>query len=230
MNRVLVVGGENPGVQSAMAAIANIEQQAVLVAGLAEARSTLRGISVSVVAVDLTLEPPGHPDMADFLAQCKQGATPVPVLALIADVGLAAYARAGGFDDFVVPPFGASEVAVRLQSLLRRASQRVDNPEVLHLGDMIIDLARYEVSQEGRRVELTFKEYELLKFLATNAGKVFSREILLNEVWGYDYFGGTRTVDVHIRRLRSKIENGPISYIDTVRNVGYRFVEMPAAS
>ena len=94
---------------------------------------------------------------------------------------------------------------------------------MIRVGDLAIDLSRYEVTQGGRRMELTFKEYELLKFFATNPGKVFSREHLLNAVWGYDYYGGTRTVDVHIRRLRSKIENGPVLFIDTVRNVGYRF-------
>ena len=73
-------------------------------------------------------------------------------------------------------------------------------------------------------VDLTYKEFELLKFLATHPGKVFTREVLLDKVWGYDYYGGTRTVDVHIRRLRAKIETGPTPYIETVRNVGYKFL------
>ncbi len=88
----------------------------------------------------------------------------------------------------------------------------------------MIDLANYKVTVAGQPVELTYKEYELLRFLMSNPAKVFTREQLLNRVWGYDYFGGARTVDVHIRRLRSKIELRPgDAFIDTVRNVGYRF-------
>jgi DNA-binding response OmpR family regulator len=90
-----------------------------------------------------------------------------------------------------------------------------------------MDLANYTVHIAGRPVELTFKEYELLRFLAVNRDRVFSREALLNNVWGYDFYGGARTVDVHIRRLRSKIEEGHLTFIETVRNVGYRFRSMP---
>ena len=94
---------------------------------------------------------------------------------------------------------------------------------MIKCGGLIIDLARCEVTVSGVTVELTFKEYELLKFLASNKGRVFTREALLNKVWGYDYYGGDRTVDVHIRRLRSKIEVSDYSFIETVRNIGYRF-------
>ena len=87
-----------------------------------------------------------------------------------------------------------------------------------------IDFERYEVHVHGEPIDLTYKEFELLKFLAMHPGKVFTREALLDKVWGYDYYGGTRTVDVHIRRLRSKIETGGAAYIDTVRNVGYKFL------
>jgi len=87
---------------------------------------------------------------------------------------------------------------------------------------LVIDIARCEVSIGNRLLALTFKEYELLKFLAKNKGKVFTREVLLNEVWGYEYYGGDRTVDVHIRRLRSKLNDPGNNYIQTVRNIGYR--------
>ena len=93
----------------------------------------------------------------------------------------------------------------------------------MKVGDLQIDLDRYEVSLEGKRVLLTYKEYQMLVLLASNPGKVYSRENLLSQVWGYDYFGGTRTVDVHVRRLRSKIENANHSFIETIWNVGYRF-------
>ncbi len=91
-------------------------------------------------------------------------------------------------------------------------------------GSLSIDLERYKVTIDGDVVDLTFKEYELLRFLASNPGKPYTREALLNQVWGYDYYGGSRTVDVHVRRIRSKIERHE-QFIDTVRNVGYRFVE-----
>ena len=94
---------------------------------------------------------------------------------------------------------------------------------MIRAGDLVIDLANCEVRVEGKIVELTFKEYELLKFLAKDRGRVFTREALLNKVWGYDYFGGDRTVDVHVRRLRSKIELSGQTFIETVRNIGYRF-------
>ena len=99
----------------------------------------------------------------------------------------------------------------------------MDNEELIRCGDLVIDLAKCEVSLSGRLIPLTFKEYELLRFLASNRGRVFTREALLNKVWGYDYYGGDRTVDVHIRRLRSKIEDPTHTFIETVRNIGYKF-------
>jgi two-component system alkaline phosphatase synthesis response regulator PhoP len=90
-------------------------------------------------------------------------------------------------------------------------------------GDLVIDLDNCEVTVAGRLITLTFKEYELLRFMAAIPGRVFTRDALLDEVWGHDYFGGDRTVDVHIRRLRSKIEDSTHTFIDTVRNIGYRF-------
>ena len=110
-----------------------------------------------------------------------------------------------------------------MKRLLRKTSQA--ERRTIRCGDLAIDLAKYEVSVGGRPVILTFKEYELLKFLASNAGRVFTREALLNKVWGYDYYGGDRTVDVHITRLRSKIENLSNIFIETVRNIGYRLRE-----
>jgi DNA-binding response OmpR family regulator len=126
------------------------------------------------------------------------------------------------FDDFVVKPFDPREIPVRVTRILH-PGQQPETGERIACGDLLIDLARCEVSLSGRVIILTFMEYELLKFLANNKGRVFTRESLLNNVWGYDYFGGDRTVDVHIRRLRSKIEDAEHSFIDTVRNIGYRF-------
>lgn len=127
-------------------------------------------------------------------------------------------------DDFVLWPVSALELLLRVHGILRRRTS-VNAENVLSCGDLVIDLANYKVTLEGRAIELTYKEYELLRFLASNRDKVFTREALLNRVWGYDYFGGARTVDVHIRRLRSKIEDRGHSFVETIRNVGYRFHE-----
>jgi DNA-binding response OmpR family regulator len=128
-------------------------------------------------------------------------------------------------DDFVVSPFDLPELVVRVKRTLRRTNN-IDNQDLIRCGDLMIDLAKCEVSVNGRLTILTFKEYELLKFLMSNRGKVFTREALLNQVWGYDYYGGDRTVDVHIRRLRSKIEDATHTFIETVRNIGYKLSEV----
>ena len=125
-------------------------------------------------------------------------------------------------DDVMVFPWRPGELSLRLQRLLDAATPE-PAPGVIQAGDLVIDTNRYDVFLAGRSVLLTFKEYELLKLLASNPGRVYGREALLEQVWGYAYFGGTRTVDVHIRRLRSKIEDAQHTFIDTVWNVGYRF-------
>jgi DNA-binding response OmpR family regulator len=130
----------------------------------------------------------------------------------------------GAIDDFVLSPLDTQEVIVRVKRLLNKKTI-VARQEQIAIGDLIIDTLKYEVCIKGKPVTLTFREYELLKFLATNPGRVFSRDALLNGVWGEDFFGGDRTVDVHIRRLRDKIEDQNHTYIETVRNIGYRFVK-----
>lgn len=144
----------------------------------------------------------------------------LPVIALLSDNSMDVLDSA--VDDFVMDPWNAGEVAARARRLLKRSNDQEDE-EKITCGNLAIDPTRCEVKVDGRLLELTFKEYELLKFLACNHGRVFTREALLNKVWGYDYYGGDRTVDVHIRRLRSKL--GDFPYIDTVRNIGYRFKE-----
>ena len=124
--------------------------------------------------------------------------------------------------DLIFSPIDPEEFLCRIRRLLWQ-TQGIDSNQTIRVDELTLDLSRYEVKLNGELVSLTYKEYELLKFLAGNRGKVFTRETLLNRVWGYDYFGGTRTVDVHIRRLRSKIEDINHMYIETVRNIGYRF-------
>jgi two-component system, OmpR family, alkaline phosphatase synthesis response regulator PhoP len=126
-------------------------------------------------------------------------------------------------DDFLVLPASAGELARRVERALWRR-HGIDSENFVRCGALTLDLSNYRVTVDGDPLVMTFKEYELLRFLAMNAGRVFTREQLLNRVWGYDYFGGARTVDVHIRRIRSKIEIRGHAFIETVRNVGYRLV------
>ena len=146
----------------------------------------------------------------------------VASIAVIRSDQLAALDFSIGFDDFVVYPALSEEVTARVRRAIWIKSG-VESDNTLRTGDLHVDIANYKAYVGGRPIDLTYKEFELLRFLATNQDKVFTREALLNRVWGYDFYGGARTVDVHIRRLRSKIEDRAHTFIETVRNVGYRF-------
>ena len=121
-------------------------------------------------------------------------------------------------------PYVPLELVTRVKLLLWKHN-RVDAEQLIKVGDLVVDQANYSVYVAGQPLELTFKEYQLLRFLATHRGRVFTREALLNQVWGYDYYGGTRTVDVHIRRIRAKLGPPYENMAETVRNVGYRFID-----
>lgn len=127
--------------------------------------------------------------------------------------------------DFIMAPLDEEELSTRVSRALW-IQTGADDGHLLRRGTLVIDLERYTVTVDGVVVDLTFKEYELLRFLASNPGKPFTREALLNQVWGYDYYGGSRTVDVHVRRIRAKIERHE-TFVETVRNVGYRFADEP---
>jgi DNA-binding response OmpR family regulator len=126
------------------------------------------------------------------------------------------------FDDFCVGSSNVKELAARLDHLFWRTG-RGNRPEVVEHGGLVLNLETYQASLSGRPLDLTYMEYELLKFLATHPGRVFTRETLLSRVWGYEYYGGARTVDVHVRRLRAKLGEEQAHLISTVRSVGYRF-------
>ena len=146
----------------------------------------------------------------------------LPVITVLTATRLGQYDPSINPDDLIVHPFPSGELKARLGQVIFK-NRGPQGREVLKVGDLHIDFERYEVSLAGKKVLLTYKEYQMLVLLASNPGKVYSRENLLSQVWGYDYFGGTRTVDVHVRRLRSKIENANHSFIETIWNVGYRF-------
>ncbi len=128
------------------------------------------------------------------------------------------------FDDFCLTPIRPAELGARLKHLFWRTG-RGTRPELIEYGPLMLNLETYQAAISGKPLDLTFMEYELLKFLASHPGKVFTRETLLSRVWGYDYYGGARTVDVHVRRLRAKLSEEHAPLIQTVRSVGYRFGE-----
>jgi DNA-binding response OmpR family regulator len=150
----------------------------------------------------------------------------VPVVAVVTEGGLVAVNTEWGIDDFLLPGTGPAELDARLRLVAARRNTAVGEQASgkITLGELVIDDGTYTARLRGRPLDLTYKEFELLKFLAQNAGRVFTRAQLLQEVWGYDFFGGTRTVDVHVRRLRAKLGAEHDSLIGTVRNVGYKAV------
>ncbi|MGH9061106.1 MAG: response regulator transcription factor, partial [Acidimicrobiales bacterium] len=144
-----------------------------------------------------------------------------PVLLLVSPAQLAFLElREDLFDDFCLTPPAAKELEVRITHMFWRTG-RGTRPELVEYGPLVLNLETYQAAVAGRPLDLTFMEYELLKFLATHPGKVFTRETLLSRVWGYEYYGGARTVDVHVRRLRAKLGEEQANLISTVRSVGY---------
>ena len=177
---------------------------------------------VAAVVVDATACP-----AADAMAACKQlrrlDPPYAPILVVVAHEQLDELSmRDELFDDFVAAPVDPRELAARLRHLLVRTGSAASASMVEH-GELTLNLENYQAVIAGRALDLTYMEYELLRFFATNPGRVLTRETLLNRVWGYEYYGGARTVDVHVRRLRAKLGEEHAHLISTVRSVGYRF-------
>jgi len=190
--------------------------------GPADAATVAGGSPVDVVLID------SRRDLmhAKGLFRLLRGSgVDLPVLAIVAEGGWAAVTADWGADDVILNTAGPGEIEARLRLAIgRRTVAALSVSGEIRSGELVIDEASYTVRLHGRVLDLTFKEFELLKFLAQHPGRVFTRSLLLQEVWGYDYFGGTRTVDVHVRRLRAKLGAEYELLIGTVRNVGYRFV------
>lgn len=166
----------------------------------------------------LDLRNPGPPPRLPLMESWPEA----PSLAVLTPRQIADLDPTLGLDDFITTPLDVAECLARVQQILWRHG-RAAGRNVVTTGDLMLDSANYQVFESGRPLLLTYKEYELLRFLMTHADTAFTRETLLNRVWGYDFYGGSRTVDVHVRRLRSKLEDARYHYIETVRNVGYRF-------
>ena len=194
----------------------------------AEASALVDAPQADVVVVDARRELA----MAKSLCRviCTTGISS-PLMIVVTEGGLAGITSDWGVDDVLLDTAGPAEVEARLRLALgRTVESAVDEGGPITAGALVIDEATYSVRLRGRVLDLTYKEFELLKYLVQHPGRVFTRSQLLQEVWGYDYFGGTRTVDVHVRRLRAKLGTDYEVLIGTVRNVGYRFVPEVADS
>ena len=156
----------------------------------------------------------------------------VPLIVVLTAAGLAGLSGDWGVDEVLLDTAGPAEIEARLRLATHRARGEAthDDDGVIRSGDLTIDEATFQARLRGEPLDLTFKEFELLKHLAQHPGRVYSRAQLLQEVWGYDYYGGTRTVDVHVRRLRAKLGAEHESLIGTVRHVGYKFVSQPMSA
>ncbi len=204
----------------------------------------LLGHSVRVAAPDVRMLLDANPgdavlvdarhDLAAARAFCRLLNTTglaVPVLGVFSAGGLVALSADWSLSDVLLDTAGPAEVDARLRlAVSRRMSAEAATDPVVTAGDLVIDEDTYSAKLRGRPLDLTYKEFELLKYLAQNPGRVFSRAQLLHEVWGYDYFGGTRTVDVHVRRLRAKLGPEHEALIGTVRNVGYKLDQQAATA
>jgi DNA-binding response OmpR family regulator len=183
----------------------------------------IEGFMGAIVAIDS--DPDGNLESAWTVCRAlrKRDGAVTPLMVLVAGSQLDELTlRDDLFTDFCLLPFHPRELEARLRHLF--ANSAIDiKPDVVDYGGLALNLETYQASIDGRPLDLTYMEYELLKFLTQNPGKVFTREILLSRVWGYDYYGGARTVDVHIRRLRAKLGEEHANLIQTVRSVGYRF-------
>jgi DNA-binding response OmpR family regulator len=220
MWRLLVIGAENQCLTQLSSGLRHRGFVCVFAANEEEALE-----KVSQRCVDVVLAATNgmsiSPEILHTLQWIRQEGS-MPVIALLSREALDSPGISQELDDFVIEPFDVAEVAARARRVLWQR-RKADDQDLIEHGDLVIDLAKCRVSLNSKCVSLTFKEYELLKFLVSNKGRVFTREALLNQVWGYDYYGGDRTVDVHIRRLRSKLEDSTHTFIETVRNIGYRF-------
>jgi two-component system, OmpR family, alkaline phosphatase synthesis response regulator PhoP len=199
--------------------LAGYPWKAVANASVATQHEPADGWSGAVVCADD--DPEGAFGMCRALR--KRDAPLEPILLLVSGAQLGELEmREDVFDDFCFSPFHPRELEARLRHLNWRTG-RGTRPELVDYGDLVLNLETYQAAMGNRPLDLTYMEYELLRFFATHPGKVFTREQLLSRVWGYEYYGGARTVDVHVRRLRAKLGEEYAGLIQTVRSVGYRF-------
>jgi len=227
MSRVLLLTNTSGASAEVLPALGLLQHQVRIMP--AEASILVDAPDMDVVLVDARRELPAAKSLTTLLTSTGLGC---PVIAIATEGALSAVSADWGIDDVILDTAGPAEVDARIRIAIGRYLALITSTDPstgeIRTGDVVIDENSYTARIKGRTLDLTFKEFELLKYLAQHPGRVFSRAQLLQEIWGYDYFGGTRTVDVHIRRLRSKLGPEFESIIGTVRNVGYRFT-LPSA-
>ena len=231
--RVLVVEDDDDVARLVVKALKAERFQAEYVRNAEDAYERAKREKFDMFIIDIIL--PGDMDGKELLRRLRTlenyATVPVIFLTALSDEIDRVIGLEIGADDYVTKPFSSKELVTRVKAIFRRIEmdcrREQERPKKIKAKDLEIDLERYEVKVRGKKVNLTPLEFDLLRFLAENEGKVFSREVLLDKLWGYDYFVDTRTVDVHIRRLRTKIEENPSKpkYIITVRGKGYKFVD-----
>lgn len=223
MPRVFIIANESTQARKLRAELAQRGFDCLVVPNKDEAIEQTVGQSLGVMLLDMDEAAIGSEawERAQRIRQERY----TPIIALVSREKINGLDSSTGIDDFVIKPYEATEVTSRIKRVLRQKGGP-ESEDVIRCGDLAIDSTKCEVSLCSKPIILTFKEYQLLKFLAHNKGKVFTRDVLLDRVWGWDYYGGDRTVDVHIRRLRSKIEDSSHTFIETVRNIGYKFKEL----
>ena len=223
MSKVLIIANESEPIRKLKTDLTQTGLDCLVIPQNYEVTRQMGGQSPDLLLVDVDEAATGSEiqELAQKIGQERH----IPIVALLPREKLNGFDFSASIDDFVVKPWEAIEVMTRIKRVLRQ-KESTDGQDIIRCGDLVIDSAKCEVSLGSKPIILTFKEYQLLRFLANNKGKVFTREALLNKVWGWDYYGGDRTVDVHIRRLRSKIEDMNHYFIETIRNIGYRFAAL----
>ncbi len=220
MPRIMLVAKNQDRIQTLSAQLVSEKFNTVISEKAVSTLGDPQQKNIDLVLVDFYDSRIAAADIAQF-REIKESKR-LPILAIVSADTISQIESISEIDDFVVEPLEIIELVIRINRTLNKAN-RLLNKEIINCGALVVDTAKCEVYLEDRLLFLTFKEYELLKFLATNTGRVFTRDVLLNEVWGYEYYGGDRTVDVHVTRLRNKIESTGHVFIETVRNIGYKF-------
>lgn len=221
MPRILVLGNSERDVSPIAASVAGLSHFVTSGWDADSLADAVANGSPEIVVVDLRAGEAALTHAKDLIGQYDQvGEAPRLAVVESADAG---DLQSKYLADFILHPYENSELATRLARLLNRG-QTGKSGKILDLDGLVIDTESFEVSVDGRQLALTFKEFELLRFLAAHPGRVHTREALLNQVWGYEYFGGLRTVDVHVRRIRAKLGLKHENLIQTVHGVGYKFV------
>lgn len=225
MADLLVLTPSGDGAAAVVPALALLSHRTRVVAP--EPSSMLDALDADIIVID------GRHDLAEARNNCRLvqvTGVKVPVLLALRDGGMSIVTAEWGADDVVLAEATPAEVEARIRLLMGRASvvDPLERAAEFSSGDLTVDVGGYTARLKGKPLDLTYKEFELLKYLMQHPGRVYTRDQLLQEVWGFDYYGGTRTVDVHVRRLRAKLGAEHEQLIGTVRNVGYRFDPMPA--